>query len=231
MDFIYKLFIFLLYFPKVVIFNFYYLPLKQAIKLPILLYKPKFIKLKGKIIIDSKNIKFGMIKMGFRMCGIYPDNGITWQNDGGQIIFRGKTLIGNDSYLVFGSKTIVDFGDDFRNTAKLRLVSYRSIKFGQSTRMGWDTLIMDTNFHPLYDIKNKKFKRASGPIEIGDYNWFGTQCRIMHSTITPERCIFGMNTTVTRNCIKKSYCVMGGEPVRVLSENVIRDLENDIETY
>ena len=80
-------------------------------------------------------------------------------------------------------------------------------------------------------MKTQTFKSASGPIEIGDFNWFGTQCKIMHSVITPERCIWGMGIVVTRGCVKKSYCVMGGSPVRVLAENVMRIIGQDIETY
>lgn len=212
-------------------FNFHYLPFKQALKLPILLYKPDLLSTKGKIILDCKNIKFGQIRMGFRTCSIYPNSGFVWENHGGTIIFKGKCRIGNDSYLSIGEKSTVIFGDDFRNTAGLKLVSYRGIRFGTKTSLGWGVLIMDTNFHPLYDIKNKKYKRASGPIEIGDYNWFGTGCKIMHSVITPERCIFGMNTIITRNCEMKSYCVMGGNPVKILSENVLRDYEHDTEQY
>lgn len=212
-------------------FNFHYLPLRQAIKLPILLYKPHLMSLKGKIIINCDNLKTGMIRLGFRMCGIYPNSGITWENIGGIVTFKGRCKIGNDSYLSFGSKTSVVFDDDFRNTAGLKLVSAKGIKFGKSARLGWGTLIMDTNFHPLYDMKRNVYKKASGAIEIGDYNWFGTQCKIMHSVKTPERCIFGMNTVVTRNCEMKSYCVMGGTPVRVLTENVMRDYNNDIEEY
>lgn len=39
-------------------FNFHYLPFKQAIKLPILLYKPDLLSTKGKIILDCNDIKF-----------------------------------------------------------------------------------------------------------------------------------------------------------------------------
>ncbi len=212
-------------------FNFHYLPFKQAIRLPILLYKPHLMKLKGKVIIDCDCVKMGMVRMGFRTCGIYPNSGITWENVGGRVIFKGCCTIGNDSYLSFGSRTNVVFGDDFRNTAGLKLVSARGIKFGKSARLGWGTLIMDTNFHPLYDMKKNVYKKASGAIEIGDYNWFGTQCKIMHSVRTPERCIFGMNTIVTRNCEMKPYCVMGGSPVKILTENVMRDYGNDQEDY
>lgn len=212
-------------------FNFYYLPFKHAIKLPILLYKPHFISLRGKVMIDDCNVKFGMIRLGFRECGVYANSGITWENKGGHVTFKGRCMIGNDSFLSFGTKTDVIFGDDFRNTAGLKLVSGKGITFGRGTRLGWGVLVMDTNFHPLYDMKRKIYKKASGSIEIGDYNWFGTQCKIMHSVKTPERCIFGMNTIVTRNCEMKSYCVMGGSPVRVLSENVMRDYEHDVEEY
>ena len=88
---------------------------------------------------------------------------------------------------------------------------------------------MDTNFHPIYDMAKKKYGKAHGPIVIGEYNWFGTGCKVMHSVTTPERCIFGMGTTVTRSCEMKSYCLMGGSPVRVLRENVMRDYDHDTE--
>lgn len=212
-------------------FNFHYLPFSQAVKLPILLYKPHLVSMKGKVSITGNDIHTGMIRLGFRTCNIYPNSGISWENLGGSVCFQGKCMVGNDSFLSFGVKTNVCFGDDFINTAGLKLVSFKGIRFGKSARLGWGVLIMDTNFHPLYDMERKVYKRASGPIEIGDYNWFGTQCRIMHSVRTPERCIFGMNTVVTRNCTMKSYCVMGGDPVRVLTENVMRDYDNDQETY
>ena len=199
--------------------------------MPIILYRPNLLNLRGKVIIQSKKLSLGMIRLGCRTCTIYPNTGITWENHGGTVIFKGNTLIGNDSYVSFGPKSIVEFDEDFKSTAALKLVSYRGVKFGKSSRLGWGCLVMDTNFHPLYDMEKKTYKKASGSIVIGDYNWFGTQCKIMHSTKTPERCIFGMNTIVTRNCVKESYCVMGGEPVKILTRNVMRDYEHDTETY
>lgn len=217
--------------PKTLYFNFHYLPFKTAVKLPILLYKPKFIKTKGKVKIEpiDGKIQFGMIQLGFRCCGIYPNSGISWENNGGEIVFRGRCIIGNDTYLSFGKNTEVVFGDDFQNIAGMKLVSNKGVSFGQSTRIGWGCLIMDTNFHPLFDMERNEFKKASGKIHIGDFNWFGTECKIMHSVETPERCIFGMGTIVTRGCCAKSYCVMGGSPVRVLSENVMRIIGEDHE--
>lgn len=212
-----------------VYFNFHYLPFRQAIRLPIVLYKPHLMTCKGKVVIEPVDgrIHHGMVRMGFPVVSLYHDNGITWENKGGTVVFRGSCTIGNDCYLSFGPKTNVDFGHGFAARASFRLASYVSMIFKRYTRFGWDCLCMDTNFHPIYDTQTKEYKPISGAIEIGEYNWFGTGCRIMHSVVTPERCIFGMNTMVTRGCIKKSYCVMGGSPVRILSENVMRDYEHD----
>lgn len=44
----------------------------------------------------------------------------------------------------------------------------------------------------------------------------------MHSVTTPERCIFGMGSVLTRGAKYESYCVHGGSPIRVLSRNVMR---------
>ena len=212
-------------------FNFHYLPFYQAIRLPILLYKPHLLSCKGSISIcpEEGGVFPGMIKLGFRKVSIYPNNGFLWENKGGKIVFKGRCDIGNDCYLSFGPKTNVEFGDGFCMTAGGKLVSYRGVKFGKGVSFGWEVLCTDTNIHPLYDIINKQYLKASGQIIIGDYNWFGAQCKIMHSTVTPEHCIFGMGSVVTRGCEKKSYCVMGGNPVRVLTENVIRDYKHDYE--
>ena len=76
------------YLPQTIYFNFHYLPFSQAIHMPILLYKPKFVKLKGSIIIESEKIHTGMIKLGVNNVSIYPNNGISIELDG-NIHFKG----------------------------------------------------------------------------------------------------------------------------------------------
>ena len=174
----------------------------------------------------------GMIQFGRQLVSIYPNSGITYENHGGTIIFKGKCCIGNNSAISIGKSSTVTFGDDFVATASFKLVSYTGIKFGTKTSFGWDCLIMDTGFHPLYDIEKKTFKKISGKIVIGDYNWFGNQCTIMHSVETPERCIFGLRSVITRGAKLESYAVHGGSPIKVLTRGVMRDYDNDwIEEY
>ena len=65
-----------------IFFNFYYLPFKQAILLPIWIYRPHFIKLGGVISIECNNVKPGMIRLGFLGGRMYPNNGIQWAHRG-----------------------------------------------------------------------------------------------------------------------------------------------------
>lgn len=163
-----------------------------------------------------------MIQLGQHMVSIYPNNGIVWDQHGGEVIFHGVCQIGGDSAVSFGKNTVVEFGDLFCASASWKCVSYRGIVFGDRTRFGWNTMIMDTNFHSLYDMKAKKFACASGKIVIGHDNWFSTDCRVLHSTVTPEHCVFAMGSIVTPKSQMDSYCLMGGSPVRILKRDVMR---------
>ena len=207
-------------------FNFKYLPFKQAVKLPIQLYKPTFLKLNGSVVIESVNIRFGMIKLGFFTSAAYPNSGITIRNYG-QIVFKGKCHIGNDTYIIWGRHGKIVFGDDFRITCGVKIISECGISFGEHVRFGWGGIAIDTNFHPLYEKKKEKFKKAFAPVIIGNNNWFGMNCLIMPGVTTPEYCIFGARTIVTRGGTYESYCVHGGSPIRVLSRNVKRIIGQD----
>lgn len=207
-------------------FNLKYLPFRQAIKLPIWIYKPHFHVLKGKVVIDAPKIHTGMIRLGIFAVGAYPNNGISFKHEG-MLIFKGKCCIGNDSHLVCGKSGKIVFGEDFLATAGMKIVSQCGITFGKENRIGWGGTIIDTNFHPLYDMEKKRFKKAFGMIHIGDNNWMGLQCLIMPGVVTPERCIFGARTVITRGGNYESYCVHGGSPIRVLSRNVMRIIGQD----
>lgn len=212
-----------------VFFNLKYLPFKQALKLPILVYKMRLLSQEGEIVIDSDKIYTGMIQLGFPRAATFPNNGIIWRNKG-KVVFRGKCIIGNDCYVIVGKQGTLMFGDDFKVNAGMKLTAECSITFGDHTLLGWSVVIMDTNHHFLFDIEKRKNKLAFSPIVIGANNWFASQCYVLHGVHTPENCIFGARSIVSRadNDKFESYCVHGGSPLHVLSRNVMRDYSNDI---
>ena len=213
-----------------IFFNFYYLPFKQAIKLPILLYKPHFIKLKGKIIISSPVITTGMIKLGKRIVPIYPNTGIIFENNGGIIEFKGTCAIGNNSAISIGEKARIEIGNQFLASTSLKLVSCHRIIFGERVRVGWECTFMDTDFHTLKKV-NGGHTKGYAPIKIGNNNWIGTKCHILKRTETPDYCTISATTLLNQKYDYPPYTVIGGSPVSDIAHGVYRDVDDDIITY
>ncbi|AIY65427.1 LbetaH domain-containing protein [Pseudoalteromonas piratica] len=218
--------------PWSIYFNFRYLPMCQAIKLPILLFKPKLISLKGKVVISAAQVRFGMIKLGKHCVSIYPDNGITFENNGGVIEFKGSCFIGSNSFISIGSKGKLVVGDEFRASSSYKLVCYHYINIKENVRFGWECMIMDTGFHPLKSIESGGFAgKAYGPIFIGKNNWFGNGSLIMKNTVTVEYCTFGARSILTKKYEVEPYSLLVGSPLRVVKIGVYRDMDDSTETY
>ena len=217
-------------FPKSVYFNFRYLPFKQAYKIPILLYKPKFVKCKGRIVIESEQIKSGMIKLGFNQAHAYPHSGIVWENNGGTIIFKGNALIGNNSSLCIGPKAKVTFGNNFSATTTFKLVSWYKITFDNNVCFGWDNLVLDTSFHRLKNINGGWASNGYGGINIGHNAWIATRCIILANTETQPYTIVATNSLLSKK-YEKSYVLLGGSPAKVIKEEVYRDMDDDAIVY
>lgn len=221
---------FLPYIFHILYFNFKYLPFKQAIYLPIFLYKPRLLKTKGKVIINTVNIKPGMIRLGEYIVSLYPNSGIVWENHGGTVIFEGKCRIGNDSKLSIGSNGNLTFGNDFLSTAGLKLACYNLIQYRSSVRIGWDCLFMDTDFHKIKTIEGKESK-GYGTIDIGASNWFGNGTTVFKNTCTPDYTIIAAKIILNKKYNFPSYSLIGGSPVQLLKSGVYRDVEDDSIVY
>ena len=208
-------------------FNFKFLPFKQALKIPIIIHNVKIINMKqGTIRIESNEIKRGMIQLGVNITAKYPNNGVTIENKG-KIIFMGNCTIGNNSFISTGKNGILIIGENLFVSSSINIICAEKIVIGKNNRFGWETTIMDTSFHPLFDRENHSFLPATRPITIGDNNWTGMQTIIMPGVNTPPHCIFGSRSIVTRSTNLKSYCLYGGHPIKLLRQNVERIIGQD----
>lgn len=212
-------------------FNFHYLPFKQAIKLPILLYKPNLIKCNGKIIIDADDIYTGMIRLGVWMVSIYRNTGIMFENSGGTIIFNGKCSIGNDSSIAVGTHGELVIGSGFCATASLKLVCYNNIKFNDNVLIGWDCIFMDTDFHKLTRIGENGCSKGYGSIIIGANNWFGCKCVVLKNTQTEDFISVGSSSLLNKKYAFPSYSVIAGNPVKACAYGLYLNREDDAIDY
>ena len=216
---------------KTIWFNFHYLPIKQAVKLPILLYKPFFLKLGGEMKIEcDQGVKFGMIQLGRHGVSIYPNSGITFENRG-TIVFKGNCSIGGNSAISTGDKAIVTFGNRFGATSTFKLVSYHEIQFKDNVLFGWDCLVLDTDFHRLKNLDGGRSK-GYGQIVIGSDNWFGCKCCIFKNTKTPNYCTISTGSILNKTYDFPEYSIIGtSNNIEVKVTGIYRDINDDTIIY
>ena len=215
--------------PYSIYFNLHYLPLKTAIRLPILLYKPRLLSLKGQVMIEGR-LKYGQVRLGFPTVSLYPNSGIMFENHGGKVVFKGACTVGNNSALSIGSKGRIEFGDGF-SSSSLRITSYDSITFGNNVRIGWDSLVMDTDFHKLTKLCGG-YTSGHGAITIGSDCWLGNGCRIMKRTKIPDHCVVSAGTTLSGPVDVPRYSVIGIKlDVVVKGTGMWRNVDDDVIEY
>lgn len=213
--------------PVSIWFNFKTLPFSQAIKLPILLYKPKFVSTTGKVIIDSP-VKFGMIWLGFNNVSIYPNNGIIYDNKG-VITFKGRAIIGKDSAIAIGSNGNLIIEDNFCATAALKLVCYKNIHFDKDILVGWDCMFLDTDFHKLTFVnKATKHSVGFGSIKIGRNCWIANSCKIYKNVTVPPFCVIGSDTVLYKTIDCEPYSLICNDTqIKVKATGLYRDPNDD----
>lgn len=222
-----RIFLALLFLPVSIYFNFKYLPFKQAIKLPILLCRPRLISMRGKVVIKAGAIRIGMIRLGFMNVPIYPNKRIIWQNCG-EIIFEGDCCIGNNSAVSCGKTGKIVFGNNFAASTTLKIVSNHLICFKENVCFGFENSVFDSDFHKLTSQdKNNKEHIPYKPIIIGSNNWFGVKCLILKGSQTPDYCTIGAYSLLNKKIDVPPYSIIGGNPVILKKTGYFRDTNND----
>jgi acetyltransferase-like isoleucine patch superfamily enzyme len=206
---------------KTLYFNLKYLSFKQAIHLPILIArKVSLRKFAGSVILDC-NPKIGIVKIGFGDVGIFDYKGSRsiWEVNG-KVIFRGKANIGHGSKISVGKDGCLYVGDNFVITAESTIICAKEVVIGNGCLFSWDILVMDTDFHKIYDENGQIINEPRG-IEIGDNTWIGCRSVILKGVKLPKNTIIGANSVVSKNCsFKEDGTLIAGIPAHVLKKNI-----------
>lgn len=212
------------YLPQTLYFNFRYLPFKQAIHLPIMLYKPHFIRLNGSVSIDTPHVKLGMIDLGKLVNTCNPNSGIILDLDG-NLIFKGSAIFANNSAIMIQDGGTITLGDNFDCAGQLKCA--RSIEFGEYCVVAYGSMVMDSDWHALTDIVSGKLVKKTIPVKIGNYNFISFNCLVTKGTITPDYCTFTYNSHLCKKYDVEPYSLLGGNPCELLDEGYYMDPLNN----
>ena len=104
-------------------------------------------------------------------------------------ITNSKLTIGKNNGI--GSSTIITYN------------SNTSINIGNNCMFAFDTIIFNTDAHPIIDYETKKIINKVKEIKIGNHVWIGAKATILKNTIIPDDSIIGYCSIVSGNYIDK----------------------------
>jgi len=210
-----KVLLLLISLPKSILFNFYYLPLKQAIKLPILIsYRLKLRYMGGSIQLDRAS--FGIVQIGFNSLGVITGNGDALWNLKGHIHFQGKARIG--CHPIIQVKGHVTFGEYFETGHHFVIICDKKISFDDNILLSWHVEFMDTDVHHIMN-EHQKILNLPKSIEVKSHTWIGSHVSVLKGSKLPEYSVVASRSVITKE-FHQTHCLFTGSPAIVKKTNI-----------
>lgn len=206
---------------KTMYFNLTYFPLKQAVQLPVFIYRRTDLQeMKGEIVLHCP-VRPGILKIGVPECHT-PDkkNQRTKWKVAGTVVLNGNVLIGRGCVIrLFTKDAKLTFGSNVTISGRTDLVCKKQISIGNDSLLSWDILVIDTDIHHILDADGQIIN-VDRPITIGNHVWIGCRCTILKGTEIADNIVVAANSTVTGK-IDESHCIVGGQKqTQVLKQNI-----------
>lgn len=195
--------------PKTLLFNFYYLPVKDAIKLPFHVdYRTKIQSLgkRDSVVLRDPNKK---IRIGGK--GSFALGGRTYWcvSSTGKIVFEGAASFCKGTQIICGGGLII--GDGFYCNADCVLNCSRRISIGQDCLLGWKCTIIDGDGHSIVWRGNKQEK--SEDIIIGDHIWLASHVSVLKGSEIKNDTVVAFGGLVSHKYVEGNVLLGGNNQV------------------
>lgn len=211
---------------RTLFFNYYFLPYRQAKKLPIFVYgKLKLIQSGGTIEIDCPDDKItkGMIHLNEQVSSAGASGADTVIALGkGKIIFEGKANITRNSKFLFWGGGILRIGEDVYINNGADISCCNQITIGHHSRFGHNVWLTDTAYHFTYNTADNLVKRNNAPIVLGHHCWIGAKSTIMKGVHLPPFTTVASNSLVNKSIVDKEGSLLAGSPAKLIREGFKR---------
>lgn len=211
-----NIFLLILGLPKTIIFNLKYFPLKHALRFPVFISHRVWLdELSG--VVKINDLRTGAVKIGFGKVGIFDQHRsrTIWQVSG-TVEFKGRAHIGHGSKISVSGALII--GDNFCISAESSIIAKSIISIGDDVLISWDSLIMDSDFHDIYDCSENRINPPM-PIIIGNKVWIGCRTVILKGVTIADGVVVAATSTVTRPILSPNS-IVGGNPARIIREKI-----------
>ncbi len=206
--------------------NFRTLPFRHAVKLPVFIYgKVHFFILDGEIEIRGP-VRRGMIQFGrnTESFALNDRSGFIQLNRGCKLVFEGPARIGVNSKVRL-TRSVVTLGRNVFIGSGVRLIANGSrISIGQGSRIAFESVIMNSGFHYVYNRGKGGYGAAARPVEIGDFNWIGNRSTVSGNARTKPFTIVCSGSLLNKDYTRQEGDgpMLGGSPAKLIAAGVRR---------
>lgn len=204
--------------PRTIWFNLRYLPLSQAIKLPVWIAPNVRIKELHRGGMKLKYARFNSTHIGFHVADAVDSYGvhtIVCVRKGG--VWNLDTAhIGQGAVIHVNEAGVLNTGKHFAISGTTSIVCSNSIIIGDDVQFSWNSLVMDSDAHRIFD-KGGKLMNPVGTVEIGNRVWIAANTTIMKNSSIGNGSIVAANSMLKKK-FHVSDVILAGSPARVVKE-------------
>ena len=201
--------------PKTIFFNIKAFPLKEAVRLPVMVhFNTRIDSLKKGCITIRDPVRFG-IKIGFGGTRkIFPRR--SYVDIGyGKVFFEKRALFGEGISL--SNAGILHIGDNFFSNTNSTIWCSKEIAVGKDALLGWNVLLRDSDGHAM--IENGIQKEISSPIKIGDHCWIASDSVVLKGSGFGNDCVLGYGSILTKH-FDLNNTLFVGRPAKSVKNNI-----------
>ena len=206
--------------PITIFFNFYYLPIKDAIKLPFKVSHRIKIKNMGrrksisvkefaKPILIGKNGSFNLGHSEKTYWDINKDANVN---------FNGSATFGRGTKIVCNKNSTISFGSNFYCNANCIINSDGDLEFGDNVLIGWNTQILTGDGHRVSESGFDKKVNPKGSIKIGNHVWIASNVIVLNNANINNDSVVATKALVSKKFNESNIII--GKYNEILRKNI-----------
>lgn len=177
--------------------------------------------LNGKVVFENTTVRRGMVKIGINAdsFSLFDHSGfVQLGSKESKIVFEGPASFSVNSKirvvageLRLGKYSYIGEG--------VRIVCNGSvINIGDYARIAFETVIMNSGFHHVYNSNNQNITRTTRPINIGKYSWIGNRSSLSAGAAIKDYTIVCAGSLVNRDFTQAEgdNQMLGGSPAKLI---------------
>ena len=199
-------------------FNIRYLPIKQAVHLPIFVRTNLRIEQLRRGQIELVDVKPFIVKLGGgKSPAMNANRACIFLNRDAKLIFRVHAVVSEGTVLRCDKSGYIDFGNDFYCNCNCYFRTESKITFGDDCALGWNCTVNTSDGHHVWH--NEKKVLMEGPINIGNRVWLASEVTLNKCTCIADDCVVTQRAVVTKP-FNEQHCLIGGIPAKIILRNI-----------